>query len=60
MLLFADFVGQISSDKIYIDLNQNINQKLTFLRVATSWKSPGFFLLSWKVLEVCLYVLESP
>jgi len=23
----------------------------TLLRVATSWKSPGFFLLSWKVLE---------
>ena len=22
-------------------------------RVATSWKSPGFFLLSWKVLEFC-------
>ena len=31
-----------------------------FYRVATSWKSRGFFLLTWKVLDFCLLVQESP
>jgi len=33
----------------------NLNYFCNFRgRVATSWKSLGFFLLSWKVLEFCL------
>ena len=53
------FVAACNLQTLFVLACHLAEVSVTFARVATSWKSPGFFFLSWKVLVSLNFVYKS-